>query len=297
MNTTPPASRSILPYLRAMRPHQWVKNTLVFLPALLAAELTAQALLPALAAFAGFCLLASGVYVFNDLADLETDRAHPRKRRRPFAAGDIPARQGYVMAPVLFAVGLLGAALAGMKVVLVAVVYLALTSAYSILLKHKFLADICTLASLYTLRVVAGGAASGIALSGWLLGFLFTFFFALASVKRMTELVGGPLAGHPAGSGHDYDVEDLGRIEVLALVSGALSLVIFIAHLTLTAEFALFAGAWTPWVAAVLLGLWLGRLFLTARRGALGDDPVLFAVTDWISWALLALIGLLAVFG
>ena len=289
--------RSLSHYSRAMRPYQWVKNSLVILPALLATESNGAVLLPTLVAFAAFCLLASGVYVLNDLFDLETDRAHPRKRNRPFAAGDIPVRHGFAMAPVLFALGLSLAELAGTKVMLVALGYVALTTAYSIVLKHKFLIDSCTLAGLYTLRVVAGGVAAGIALSGWLLAFFFSFFFALASVKRMTELVGGPRAGHPAGSGHEYNVEDRGKIELLALLSGALSLVIFIAHLTLTSEGALFASAWSACVAAALLGLWLGRLFWTARRGTLGDDPVLFAVTDWISWAILALIGLLAVFG
>jgi len=113
----------------------------------------------------------------------------------------------------------------------------------------------------------------------------------------MTELVGGQRAGHPAGSGHDYDVEDLGKIERLAIASGALSLGIFIAHLTLASEVALFGNPWAKWAGGAILGLWLGRLFVTARRGRLGDDPVLFTVTDWISWALLLLIGLLAVFG
>ena len=276
-------------HLRALRPHQWVKNALVFLPAVLAGRLTAETLLEGLLpAFAAFSLLASGVYVVNDLLDLETDRAHPRKRLRPFAAGEIPVRHGYWMAPALFLSGLLIAASLGPSTLVIAAAYVALTTLYSLWLKHVFLVDVCTLSGLYTFRVAAGASSIGIPLSWWLTGFSIAFFLSLAAVKRMAELTDAPESARPAGSGHGY----IGR---LAIASGAAAIVILAIHFVTSPFVVLFDSPAAKWAVCILLSVWLGRTILAAWRGAFQDDPVRYALTDWVSWACLGAIGLLAV--
>ncbi|MBT8474957.1 MAG: UbiA family prenyltransferase [Alphaproteobacteria bacterium] len=284
-------------YLRSMRPHQWVKNTLLFLPAILANDLGSETLVPSIAAFVAFCLLASGVYVFNDLMDVETDRAHPRKCQRPFAAGDIPIRHGYRMAPALFLTGLALAAWLGPATLLIAVAYVGLTTAYSLWLKHIFLVDICTLSGLYALRVAAGAAAASLPLSWWLLAFCIAFFFSLASVKRLVELSGASAEVRPAGSGHEYVGRNGALVEGLAIGAGVAAIVLLIAYLLLVPSVALFATPLAKWTVCVVLAGWLLRITLAARRGAFQDDPIMFTVTDWVSWACFATIVLMAIFG
>lgn len=288
--------RGRLAYLRALRPHQWVKNTLVLLPAVVAGRLTAENLLEGLLpAFAAFSLLASGVYVVNDILDLETDRAHPRKRLRPFASGEIPVRHGYWMAPLLFLSGLALAASLGPATFVIAAAYVALTTIYSLWLKHVFLVDVCTLSSLYTLRVAAGASSIGIPLSGWLAAFSIAFFMSLAAVKRMVELTDAPESARPAGSGHGYVGRNRALVERLAIGSGALAIVILTIYFGTVPSVALFDVPAAKWAVCVLLSVWLGRIILAARRGAFEDDPVSYALTDWVSWACLGAIALLAV--
>jgi len=285
------------PYLRAMRPHQWVKNTLVFLPLLLAHRFSADVLLQSFFAFVAFCLVASGVYVLNDLADLATDRAHPRKRNRPFAAGDIPLERGAWMALALFVPGLGIALWLGTAFLWTMIGYVAVTTAYSLSLKHRFLLDILTLAALYSLRIIAGAVATGMALSGWLLGFAVFFFFSLASVKRLAELVGGPAHGHPTGSGHGYDGEDLPLVQRLAVGTGVASVLVLAVYINVPAVRALYSAPGLLWGVCAVILAWLGWIVLTARRGRVQDDPVRFAVTDWFSWLSLALVAALATLG
>ena len=284
-------------YLRAMRPHQWIKNILVFLPAILVNDLGPDTLLPSIAAFVAFCLLASGVYVFNDLMDVETDRAHPRKCRRPFAAGDIPIHHGYRMAPALFLTGLALAASLGPGTLLTAIAYVGLTTAYSLWLKHVFLVDICTLSGLYALRVAAGAAAAGIPLSWWLLAFCIAFFFSLASVKRLVELSGAAAEARPAGSGHEYIGRNRALVEGLAIGAGGTAILVLIAYLLLAPSVALFATLHAKWMVSIVLAGWLGRIIVAAQRGTFQDDPIMFTVTDWVSWACFAAIGLTAFLG
>ena len=174
-------------YIAALRPHQWLKNLLVFAPVAAAHQFSAIG--DALLAFIAFSLLASSVYIINDLLDIEADRAHPRKRRRPFAAAEIPIVHGAAMAAGLFSCAVVIAALVNTAAFFgVLLLYYAITFAYSFWLKRRLLIDIWTLAGLYTLRIVAGAAATGIPLTLWFLGFSIFLFLALAAVKRHAEL-------------------------------------------------------------------------------------------------------------
>ena len=181
--------KGIEPLLKALRPHQWLKNLLIFIPMLLAHDFSGSSVLAAIAAFISFSLVASSVYVLNDLVDLSADRAHPRKRLRPFASGALPLSVGLWLAPGLLIAGTVIGAVAGPLFLLVLLFYYLCTLAYSLGLKRITVIDICMLAGLYTLRVIAGAAATMNAPSVWLLGFSIFFFLALAAVKRQAELV------------------------------------------------------------------------------------------------------------
>ena len=177
-----------LPYLKALRPHQWIKNILVFVPVLAAHD--TSGLGTALAAFIAFSMMASSVYVMNDLLDLGADRAHPRKRNRPFAAVTVPIGHGMIMAPLL----ILGAIFVALiftspSFLAVLLLYYIANIAYSTVLKRKLIIDVWTLGGLYTARIVGGGAAAGIILSPWLLAFSMFLFLSLAAVKRQAELM------------------------------------------------------------------------------------------------------------
>ena len=184
----PPAR--VWPVIRALRPHQWIKNLLVFVPLIAAHQgLDLHALVMAFLTLVAFCLCASGIYVANDLLDIDADRQHPRKRHRPFAAGELSIPTGSAMSVVLVASSFLVASLGvSWQVALALLVYVAATTAYSLRFKREPVADVFVLAGLYVLRILAGSLATSIPLSTWLLAFAMFFFLSLAFVKRYTEV-------------------------------------------------------------------------------------------------------------
>lgn len=269
--------------LKALRPHQWLKNLLVFVPMLLAHDLSASAFLAALAAFAAFSLVASSVYVLNDLLDLAADRAHPRKRHRPFASGALPLSAGLWLAPGLFLAGLAVGALAGGLFLGVLIFYYLCTLAYSLVLKRITVIDICMLAGLYTLRVIAGAAATMHPPSVWLLGFSIFFFLALAAVKRQAELVDLVAAGREKAEGRGYLPADLPLITMMALSSGYVSVLVAGLYLTSDNVAELYAFPPALWGICAVLVYWLSRIVMLTHRQRMHDDPIVFAVTDRVS--------------
>ena len=275
---------SVKPYLKAMRPHQWIKNILVFLPMLAAHQFTTLTLVQSLLAFIAFSLVASSVYVLNDLFDLAADRAHPRKRNRPFASGSIPIAHGSWMTPVLLIAGFAIAVALGWSLVLIMLAYYAATTAYSLYLKRKLIIDICTLAGLYTFRIAAGGAATGIPLSVWLLAFSVFFFFSLAAVKRQAELVGGVARGELNVSGRGYHVADLPIVVQMAIASGYVSVLLMALYLKSSAMRDLYSTPEAFWGICLVLLYWISRMVMMAHRGNMrDDDPIVYAVNDRIS--------------
>jgi 4-hydroxybenzoate polyprenyltransferase/phosphoserine phosphatase len=274
--------------LRALRPHQWSKNLLVFV-ALAAAHLwfVPTALYAAAIAFVAFCLCASGAYVFNDLFDLDADRRHPRKRARPFAAGRLPLAAGLVAAPLLtlaaFAVALLLPPTFG----LVLLVYAVTTLAYSLALKRVALLDVIVLAALYTLRIIGGAVAIPVEASTWFVSFAMCLFLSLAMVKRYAEVHRVAANAGTAIAGRGYRVSQLPLIGVLGIGSGALSVLVLALYIDSTKSAALYRHAHWLWLLVPLLSYWLVRVWRLARRGRMHDDPVVFALTDWRSLAVL----------
>jgi len=270
--------------IKALRPHQWLKNVLVFVPMLLAHDLGPTTVLAALAAFVAFSLVASSVYVLNDLLDLSADRAHPRKRLRPFASGALPLQLGLVLAPGLFLAGAVIAALVSPLFLLVLLFYYVCTLAYSLILKRITVIDICMLAGLYTLRVIAGAAATLTPPSVWLLGFSIFFFLAMAAVKRQAELVDLVSTGRDTtAAGRGYLPEDLPLITMMALSSGYVSVLVAGLYLTSDAVAELYSFPPALWGICAVLIYWVSRVVMLTHRQRMHDDPIVFALTDKVS--------------
>lgn len=276
--------------LRLLRPHQWLKNTLVFLPILTAHQFTAVTLAQSMLAFVAFSLVASSVYVLNDLLDLGADRAHPRKCNRPLAAGALSARQGSLALPVLLLAGLVIALVAGSGLFWVVLGYFAATTAYSLYFKQKTIADICILAGFYTLRIVAGAVATGIVLSVWLLAFSIFFFLSLAAVKRQAELVDGIARGKYSATGRGYRAEDLPIVTGMAIASGYVSVMVLALYIDSPVVQQTYRSPYALWGICLVLLYWISRVVMVTHRGRMADDPMVFAVTDRTSQACLILI-------
>jgi 4-hydroxybenzoate polyprenyltransferase/phosphoserine phosphatase len=283
-------SASLRDYLSALRPEHWLKNLLVFVP-VFASHLFLSPLLlgKTLAAFAAFCCCASAGYLLNDLLDLQADRRHPQKRLRPFASGRLPLTYALVMAPCLV---VLGCALAGLLSPLVLgtlLFYFALTLAYSLRLKRVALLDILVLASLYTLRIVAGTAAIALWPSVWLLGFSMFLFTSLAFVKRYAELVIMREVQGDHATARGYELSDAELLASKGTASGYAAVLVLALYIASGAVKALYSRHQLIWFVCPLLLYWLGFLWLIAHRGKMYHDPLVFALRDRTSRILLML--------
>jgi 4-hydroxybenzoate polyprenyltransferase/phosphoserine phosphatase len=275
--------------LRAMRLHQWLKNLLVLLPLALAHELGNSALLlQALLAFVSFGLCASSVYVLNDLLDLPSDRAHHSKHRRPFASGELPLLYGLLLSPLLLVLAFaLASTLPGCAFVGVLALYYLCTGLYSFVLKRIMLVDVIVLAGLYTLRIIAGAAAVGVALSFWLLAFSMFLFFSLAVVKRYTELDHLQKAGVAQSHGRGYLAQDLPMMALFGSASALMSVMVFALYINNEDTRDQYATPELLWLLCPLLLYLITRIWLLAARGQVAEDPIVYAIRDRTSQALM----------
>jgi 4-hydroxybenzoate polyprenyltransferase len=285
---------------RAIRMHQWLKNLLIFVPVLAGQRFgDPGVVVQAVLAFVAFSLVASSVYVLNDVLDLQHDRRHPTKRRRPFASGHLSVSWAGPMTIVLIGLGILASLWLPGRFQIALGVYLLLTFAYSLRLKGTVLIDVLTLAGLYTLRVVAGSMATGIDPSVWLLGFSLFFFFSLALVKRYAELHRGIADGSASLEeglpGRGYQLRDLPVLIGLGVGSGCMA-VLVLALYVIGDEFAQhYTRPILLWQLCPLALYWIGRAWIVVARNEMTDDPVVWAFRDEMSrWVgLVALILLL----
>lgn len=277
---------------KQIRPHQWVKNALVFLPALAGHKVfETDVLLKCLIAFAGFSLSASFVYVLNDLLDLPADRNHHTKKLRPFASGNLSIKWGVFLLPSLLAGIVFFASLLPLPFAAWISTYLVLNIAYSLYLKQSVVVDIIILSMMYTLRIFAGSAAASVPVSEWLLSFSTLFFFSLACVKRYTEIIRSK--NKITLDGRGYRQVDHPIIQSLGVGSGLLSILIILLYLQSTEVRALYKNPQSLWYATPILLFWISRIWLLTNRDEIHDDPVVFAVKDKVSWFCFALLGLI----
>lgn len=267
---------------KMLRIHQWLKNLLLFVPLLAAHQFTQSAAwVTLLLAFFSFSLCASTVYISNDLLDLSSDRLHPRKRHRPFASGSVPIAWGVAISPLL---ALASAALAmavGPHFLAWLAVYFALTCWYSVTLKRLVLLDCMALACLYTLRIVSGGAASGLPLSPWLLAVSGFMFLSLSFLKRHTELLPLVQRGETAAAhGRGYVAQDAALVQMFGIAAGYASAVVLALYLHGDTVQALYKQPHAILVTVGVLVYWISWMWLQSHRGEMHDDPVVFAVKD-----------------
>ncbi len=274
-------------YARALRVHQWLKNCLVFVPLITSHRISEiSVFFESVAAFVAFSFCASSVYLINDLLDLRADRGHDRKKKRPFAAGRIHLKIGALLVPVLLLLSwLVSLVLPGaFREVLLA--YFVLTLAYTFWLKQIVLVDIILLALLYTLRIIAGGAASGIVLSFWLLAFSMFIFFSLALVKRYSELSAVLQKNEVNVCGRGYQVEDMASLYHFGIASGYMSILVLALYIHSADVRLLYSHPQLIWLLCPLLLYWISRMWLLTGRHNMHDDPLLFAMRDRVSQVL-----------
>lgn len=288
-------SSTVRGWLRAVRLHQWAKNTLIFVPLLLAHQWALGTLVDAAVAFLSFGLCASSTYIINDLLDIDADRRHPSKRRRAFASGDVSAISGAVAVVLLFVAAMvLALALPHIHAGVMPdaplarpyqflkwlLFYTATTLCYSLYLKRKLLLDVFVLSGLYTVRILAGSAATAVAVSTWLAGFSVFFFLSLAFVKRFSELYSLRERGEVASSGRGYHVDDLEQLRALGTGSAYAAVVVMTLYISNPETHQLYHHPIRLWLVVPALLLWLSNIWMLTSRGEMHDDPVVFAITD-----------------
>ena len=287
-----PKSRVLVPRpnklkaaIKELRPHQWAKNVLLFVPLYFAHEYNDPKLVfTVVMAFFSFNFAASSIYVLNDLIDLPADRMHRSKRNRPLAAGALSIAEGLALSAGSLVLSLaLAVQFVNPRFVLVVLGYVGLTTAYSFVLKQKMIIDVLTLASLFTYRVMAGGVAVNIPLSEWLLAFSIFFFTSLAFVKRYSELIHIKADGGKSLKGRNYVPADIPIITSAGPAAGLLAVLVFALYINTPAIIAYYPQHKVLWGICLVLVYWIMRIWFLAARDEMHDDPVLFAVKDRIS--------------
>jgi 4-hydroxybenzoate polyprenyltransferase len=277
--------------IKAIRVHQYAKNLLLFLPALMAHQmLNTEHIQQLVMAFFGFSFIASSVYLLNDLCDIENDRNHKSKFKRPIAAGSISIPQAVLLGITLITTGLTISASVSMDFLAMVLLYLALTTSYSLYTKRIAIADSIFLACLYTLRVLAGGVAVMVDVSEWLIAFSMFFFLSLAFAKRFAELQGLLAVEASETKGRGYVVQDLGLLSSCGVASGYLSVLVLALYVNSDQVRSLYTHPEGVWLICPVMLYWITRVWFIAHRGQLDEDPVVFATTDAVSYAVVIII-------
>lgn len=291
--TRPSLREAALPIIRAVRPHQWAKNLLVFVPPLCAQQLLdpRKATLAFLAFFA-LSLTASAGYVINDFFDVHADRLHPRKRRRPFAAALLPLWIAPVIAASLLTVGMLTAWLGcGIETAALVAGYLMASFVYTFTLKQKLLVDVMALAGLYTMRLIIGAAATNAPASRWLIAFSMFLFLSLAFAKRYAEVLAitqSPPANRQI-PGRGYSLADSQIILSAGVASGYVATLVFALYINDPTIMGHYRRPDLLLLLCPLLLYWITRIWFITVRGNMHDDPLIFALQDTRSFAVVAL--------
>jgi len=280
-------------FSKAMRPHQWLKNLLIFVPLVLSQRLDeVQPIQQAFLGFLAFCLCASSVYLLNDLLDLSADRQHPTKRFRPFAAGDLPIAYGVIGMVGLLLCSFLVASLLPPYFLAVLAVYYFCTIMYSLWLKSSALIDALMLAALYTLRLIAGAAAITVPLSFWLLAFSMFIFLSLAFIKRYSELLLLANEGRQKLLGRAYQAVDMETLAQFGTASGYLAVLVMAFYINSDNVFEGYTRPEALWLLCPMMLYWISRMWLITRRGEMHDDPIVFTIKDRRTYTLGAMAGL-----
>ncbi|MDT6941398.1 UbiA family prenyltransferase [Brucella pseudogrignonensis] len=280
----------IKPYLKMLRVHQWLKNLLVFVPAILAHTIfLAEDFIASILAFIAFSAAASAIYIINDIIDLPLDRQHARKRLRPFASGALSIPFGLKVSFLLLLIATVTCFFLPLAFSLVIGTYLVATTAYSLVLKRALLVDVICLAALYTLRLLGGTAATEIPQSFWLMAFAMFFFLSLALVKRYVELQNSTVTEKDRIAGRGYRPEDIDIVGQSGVASGFTAVVVLALYINSAAVQQLYTYPWLIWPLVPIVLYIIIRVWILAHRKEMDDDPVVFLATDWRSQVVIAI--------
>jgi len=271
--------------MKELRPHQWAKNLLLFVPLYFAhAYDDWWRVFSVVMAFFSFSLCASSIYILNDLVDLPADRRHRTKRKRPLASGTLAIPEGLLLMVFSLASSLLLAtSFVNLQFVWVVLGYIALTTFYTFYLKRRLIVDVLALALLFTYRVMAGSVAAQVELSFWLLAFSIFFFTSLAFVKRYSELIQLRRNDEHALRGRNYVLADVPLVTSIGPASGLLAVLVFALYINSPSIQRYYSTPQALWGICLILMYWVTRVWFLAARGEMHDDPVLFAVRDKVS--------------
>lgn len=290
----PPRPFKLRLVIKALRLHQWAKNALLFVPLMAAHDLNGDSWLVTLLAFIAFGMCASATYVINDLFDLASDRAHPRKQARPFAAATLTIQFGLALVLVLLPLSLWLAAVVSLPFFALMTLYVVVTLLYSARLKQIAIVDVLVLASLYTHRILAGGLVSAVVISNWLLAVSLFMFLSLALVKRCAELEFMSGDGKVSLAGRGYRTSDLSYLISMGIASGFVAVMLLALYIDSQIGGFMYPHAEILWLILPLMLFWIMRLWLKIARMEIHDDPLLFAITDRTSWIVAALVACVA---
>lgn len=278
---------SAKPFIKAIRLHQWAKNSLLVISALTAHTLlNAQNISTLALAFLAFGCCASFSYIVNDLLDLDADRQHHSKKYRPFAAGTVSIVAGLSLAVALLALTVFFSMQLNIQFSMLLLIYFVTTNLYSFKLKAIPILDVSVLAGLYTLRVIAGSVAISLDPSFWLIAFSAFLFFSLAIVKRLSELLYLNNSDKPVKA-RGYVFEDISTLQSLGGASAIAAVLVLALYINSQDVQALYNSPHYLWLLCPVILIWLGRVWLITGRGQMHDDPVVFALKDRVSWAIL----------
>jgi len=275
----------------AIRPHQWVKNLLIFVPLFVSTQwYIPKLIIRASIGFISYSLVASSVYVINDIFDIQNDRAHIKKKYRPFAAGDLAVGHGLIIFLFLALAGLFAGYLLDRTYFFLLIAYVALNFLYSIYLKSLVLIDILILSQFYTLRVVSGGVITDIELSFWLLAFSVFIFFSLAIAKRYTELMLSKDYKKKKIRGRGYTTNDLNILNIMGVTNGYLAVLVLALYINSHQVVLTYSSPKILWGVCVIFFFWISHVWIKANRGELEADPIIFAIKDHTSLVVFVLL-------
>jgi 4-hydroxybenzoate polyprenyltransferase len=285
-------------WLKALRIHQWAKNGLLFIPIFTAHKFNEYDLIiNTILAFVAFGVCASATYIINDLLDLEADRAHDTKKYRPFASGNLSLKSGITVSILMLLTSMLIGYYVGIAFFLVLVIYIFVTILYSLYLKRLQTVDVITLASLFTIRVIAGAAAINVMPTFWLLSFSMFIFLSLALVKRVAELIKTQeIKGESSIVGRGYFTADIIILQSLGGASGLIAVLVFALYINSNEVIEQYTYPQVLWLMCPILGYWIMRVWMLVARNQMDQDPIFFAIKDRNSWYAAVLAGIVFMF-
>jgi len=275
---------------KIIRPYQWVKNILVFVPMLISHKLDLENFFLSIKAFVVFSLVASTIYVINDIVDIKSDQKHPYKKYRPLAAGLISVNQCKTL--ILFLIIFCGLLLfnTNSNFFLLIISYFLISNLYTFIFKKFVIIDLLIFATLYTLRIVGGGFITDISVSIWLLSFSVIFFISLASVKRQIELLNSKKIKNSKIPGRGYILNDKKMLNIISISTSYISILVLVLYINSSQVLKLYSSPSILWGMCIIMFFWITRIINVAKRGKIKDDPIVYAINDKISYLCLVLI-------